>query len=236
MDENRIQVARGNSMRIVLPRIFGGRGKMVVWRISVATTYFVKRMLDIIVSLAMIILLIPLFVAVAILIKLESKGGVIYRQIRVGKDGQHFTFYKFRSMFVDAEKRKSQILDQNDSSDGVIFKMKNDPRITRIGRFIRKYSIDELPQLFNVLEGSMSLVGPRPPLPTEVAQYTLDERKRLHIKPGITCIWQVSGRSDIPFKKQVLLDEQYIKNHGLLKDIAILLKTIPAILTGKGAY
>ena len=236
MDENRIQVARGNSIRVVMSRIFGGRGKMVVWRISVATTYFVKRMLDIVVSLAMIILLIPLFVVVAILIKCESKGGVIYRQIRVGKDGRHFNFYKFRSMFVDAEKRKSQILGQNESSDGVIFKMKKDPRITRVGRFIRKYSIDELPQLFNVLEGSMSLVGPRPPLPTEVAQYTLDERKRLHIKPGITCIWQVSGRSDIPFKKQVLLDEQYIKNHGLLKDIAILLKTIPAILTGKGAY
>ena len=114
--------------------------------------------------------------------------------------------------------------------------MKNDPRITRIGRFIRKYSIDELPQLFNVLEGSMSLVGPRPPLPMEVAQYSLDERKRLHIKPGITCIWQVSGRSDIPFKKQVQLDEQYIKNHGFFRDIVILLKTIPAILTGKGAY
>ena len=236
MSEKNAQFVKRNSIRVVMSRIFGGRGKMVVWRISVATTYFVKRMLDIVVSLVMIILLIPLFVVVAILIKCESKGGVIYRQIRVGKDGRHFNFYKFRSMFVDAEKRKSQILGQNESSDGVIFKMKKDPRITRVGRFIRKYSIDELPQLFNVLEGSMSLVGPRPPLPTEVAQYTLDERKRLHIKPGITCIWQVSGRSDIPFKKQVLLDEQYIKNHGLLKDIAILLKTIPAILTGKGAY
>ena len=236
MSEKNAQFVKRNSIRVVMSRIFGGRGKMVVWRISVATTYFVKRMLDIVVSLAMIILLIPLFVVVAILIKCESKGGVIYRQIRVGKDGRHFNFYKLRSMFVDAEKRKSQILGQNESSDGVIFKMKKDPRITRVGRFIRKYSIDELPQLFNVLEGSMSLVGPRPPLPTEVAQYTLDERKRLHIKPGITCIWQVSGRSDIPFKKQVLLDEQYIKNHGLLKDIAILLKTIPAILTGKGAY
>ena len=139
-------------------------------------------------------------------------------------------------MFIDADSRKDQILSQNDSSDGVIFKMKNDPRMTRVGRFIRKYSIDELPQLFNVLEGSMSLVGPRPPLPREVAQYTLDERKRLHIKPGITCIWQISGRSDIPFKQQVQLDEQYIKNHNFFKDIIILLKTVPAILTGKGAY
>ncbi|MBO5255816.1 MAG: exopolysaccharide biosynthesis polyprenyl glycosylphosphotransferase [Opitutales bacterium] len=215
---------------------FKGRKKMVLWRISVATTYFVKRILDIIVSLIMILLLFPLFIIVAILIKLESKGGIIHRQIRVGKDGRHFNFYKFRSMFIDAEARRQQILDKNESADGVIFKMKNDPRITRIGRFIRKYSIDELPQLFNVLEGSMSLVGPRPPLPMEVAQYSLDERKRLHIKPGITCIWQVSGRSDIPFKKQVQLDEQYIKNHGFFRDIVILLKTIPAILTGKGAY
>ncbi len=225
-----------NPKKSFLLSSFKGRKKMVLWRISVATTYFVKRILDIIVSLTMILLLFPLFIIVAILIKLESKGGIIYRQIRVGKDGRHFNFYKFRSMFIDAEARKQQILDKNESSDGVIFKMKNDPRITRIGRFIRKYSIDELPQLFNVLEGSMSLVGPRPPLPMEVAQYSLDERKRLHIKPGITCIWQVSGRSDIPFKKQVQLDEQYIKNHGFFRDIVILLKTIPAILTGKGAY
>lgn len=225
-----------NPKKSFLLSSFKARKKMVLWRISVATTYFVKRILDIIVSLTMILLLFPLFIIVAILIKLESKGGIIYRQIRVGKDGRHFNFYKFRSMFIDAEARKQQILDKNESADGVIFKMKNDPRITRIGRFIRKYSIDELPQLFNVLEGSMSLVGPRPPLPMEVAQYSLDERKRLHIKPGITCIWQVSGRSDIPFKKQVQLDEQYIKNHGFFRDIVILLKTIPAILTGKGAY
>lgn len=225
-----------NPKKYFLLSSFKGRKKMVLWRISVATTYFVKRILDIIVSLTMILLLFPLFIIVAILIKLESKGGIIHRQIRVGKDGRHFNFYKFRSMFIDAEARKQQILDKNESADGVIFKMKNDPRITRIGRFIRKYSIDELPQLFNVLEGSMSLVGPRPPLPMEVAQYSLDERKRLHIKPGITCIWQVSGRSDIPFKKQVQLDEQYIKNHGFFRDIVILLKTIPAILTGKGAY
>lgn len=139
-------------------------------------------------------------------------------------------------MRAGAEVSKAEILHKNDSADGVIFKMKNDPRITRIGRFIRKFSIDELPQLFNVLEGTMSLVGPRPPLPSEVALYTLDERKRLHIKPGITCIWQISGRSDIPFKQQVKLDEEYIRNHGVFKDVIILLKTIPAILSGRGAY
>ena len=217
-------------------RMSRAKYKMYFWRFSVGSAYFLKRILDIVVSVIMILLLLPLLVLTALLIKLESKGPVIYRQARVGKDGRHFTFYKFRSMFIDADSRKDQILSQNDSSDGVIFKMKNDPRMTRVGRFIRKYSIDELPQLFNVLEGSMSLVGPRPPLPMEVAQYSLDERKRLHIKPGITCIWQVSGRSDIPFKKQVQLDEQYIKNHGFFRDIVILLKTIPAILTGKGAY
>lgn len=217
-------------------RLSRAKYKMYFWRLSVGSAYFLKRILDIVVSVFMILLLFPLFILTAILIKLESNGPIIYRQARVGKDGRHFTFYKFRSMFVDAEARKEQMLSQNDSADGVIFKMKNDPRMTRVGRFIRKYSIDELPQLFNVLEGSMSLVGPRPPLPCEVAQYTLDERKRLHIKPGITCIWQISGRSDIPFKQQVQLDEQYIKNHSFFKDIIILLKTIPAILTGKGAY
>lgn len=137
---------------------------------------------------------------------------------------------------MTAEKEKVKILSKNDSADGVIFKMKKDPRITRIGGFIRKFSIDELPQLFNVLAGDMSLVGPRPPLPAEVCKYTLEERKRLHIKPGITCIWQISGRSDIPFKQQVKLDEQYIRSHGILKDLIILLKTIPAVITGKGAY
>ena len=124
----------------------------------------------------------------------------------------------------------------NESKDGVIFKMKEDPRVTGVGRFIRKFSIDELPQLFNVLIGDMSLVGPRPPLPKEVALYTLEERKRLHVTPGITCIWQVSGRSDIPFKQQVELDKEYIKSRSFWKDIGILLKTIPAVFTGKGAY
>lgn len=187
-------------------------------------------------SVAAIIALFPLMVAVAIAIKMESRGPIIYKQVRGGKNGRHFNFYKFRSMKVDADKRKGELSAKNDSSDDVIFKMKKDPRMTKIGAVIRKFSIDELPQLFNVLEGSMSLVGPRPPLPAEVKNYTLEERKRLHIKPGITCIWQVSGRSDIPFKKQVKLDEEYIKSRGFFKDIMILLKTIPAVITGKGAY
>lgn len=212
------------------------RMKMRAWNGTVLVAYLAKRLTDIFVSVAAIIALFPLMVAVAIAIKMESRGPIIYKQVRVGKNGRHFNFYKFRSMKVDADKHKGELSAKNDSSDGVIFKMKNDPRMTRIGAVIRKFSIDELPQLFNVLEGSMSLVGPRPPLPAEVKNYTLEERKRLHIKPGITCIWQVSGRSDIPFKKQVKLDEEYIKSRGFFKDIAILLKTIPAVITGKGAY
>ncbi len=210
--------------------------KIFLWNMTVWFAYFLKRLMDITVSLTVILALSPLMIIVAILIKLESKGPMIFRQTRVGKDGRYFHFYKFRSMRVNAETAKSEILSKNESADGVIFKMKSDPRITRVGKFIRKFSIDELPQLFNVLEGSMSLVGPRPPLPAEVMQYTLEDRKRLHIKPGITCIWQVSGRSNIPFKQQVRLDEQYIKSHGVFKDLILLLKTIPAVITGKGAY
>jgi len=212
------------------------RAKMLAWNATVWFAYVLKRLMDIFISGAAIIALSPLMISVALLIKLESQGPIIFKQVRVGKNGRHFDFYKFRSMYRDAEARRQAIIAKNESSDGVIFKMKRDPRITRIGRFIRKFSIDELPQLFNVLEGSMSLVGPRPPLPSEVKEYTLEDRKRLHIKPGITCIWQVSGRSDIPFKQQVHLDEAYIKSHGVWKDFMLLLKTIPAVITGKGAY
>ncbi|MPM54711.1 UDP-glucose:undecaprenyl-phosphate glucose-1-phosphate transferase [bioreactor metagenome] len=189
-----------------------------------------------IITLCVLLVLSPLLLLVALWIKFDSPGPVIYRQARVGKNGRHFQFYKFRSMYVDADRRKAELIRQNESRDGVIFKMRQDPRITRPGRFIRKFSIDELPQLFNVLTGEMSLVGPRPPLPAEVAQYTLEDRKRLHVIPGITCIWQVSGRSDIPFKQQVELDKEYIKSQSAWKDFMILLKTIPAVLSGRGAY
>lgn len=210
--------------------------KAFFWDATVWLAYALKRAMDISVSLLALILLSPLMISVAIAIKIESEGPVIFKQTRVGKNGRHFIFYKFRSMRKTAEVDKQKILLQNESKDGVIFKMKEDPRITLVGKFIRKYSIDELPQFFNVLEGSMSLVGPRPPLPDEVKEYTLEDRKRLHITPGITCIWQIAGRSNIPFKQQVSLDEEYIKNRGFFRDIVILLKTIPAVLTGRGAY
>ena len=196
----------------------------------------VKRWMDVFGSLAAIVLLSPVFLLVAIWIKLDSPGPLIYRQVRVGLYGRPFHFYKFRSMYIDSDARRAALEKQNESTDGVLFKMKNDPRITRCGKFIRKYSIDEMPQFFNVLLGDMSLVGPRPPLPSEVAQYSLDDRKRLEILPGITCIWQISGRSDIPFREQVVLDKEYIREQSFWKDVLILFRTIPAVLAGKGAY
>ena len=154
----------------------------------------------------------------------------------MGKNGRLFCFFKFRSMVVDAAQLKTGLHEKNQSADGVIFKMKDDPRITGVGKIIRKFSIDELPQLYNVLIGDMSLVGPRPALPGEVELYSLEQHKRLDVMPGITCLWQVSGRSEIPFTGQVRLDIEYIKSSSLITDIHILLKTIPAVLTGRGAY
>ena len=210
--------------------------KLAAWRLTVRMSYFMKRAFDILFSLLALTILSPLCLLAAILIKLTSPGPVFFVHTRVGKYGRHFRFYKFRSMYVDAEKRKAELLAQNQSADGVIFKMKDDPRITPIGRILRRTSIDEVPQFLNVLFGDMSLVGPRPPVPSEVRQYTLDDRKRLLVKPGLTCFWQVAGRSDIPFKQQVQLDKQYIISHGLWQDLRILLRTIPAILGGHGAY
>jgi lipopolysaccharide/colanic/teichoic acid biosynthesis glycosyltransferase/UDP-N-acetyl-D-mannosaminuronic acid transferase (WecB/TagA/CpsF family) len=195
-----------------------------------------KRMTDITVSLAMLMLLSPLFIMTASLIRIESPGPVFYRQSRVGLRGRIFTMWKFRSMYIDADRRKQDLLKQNEMSGGVLFKMRRDPRITRVGRVIRRASIDELPQLWNVLVGDMSLVGPRPALPSEVSQYSLSERGRLDAVPGITCIWQVSGRSDIPFDKQVKMDLDYIYSLSLKTDLGLLAKTVPAIVSGRGAY
>lgn len=210
--------------------------RMLIWQITIKTSEIFKRIMDIVLSTIAIILGSPIFILAALLVKLTSPGPIIFWQVRVGKHGRHFKFYKFRSMYIDAEARKAELMKHNESGDGVIFKMKHDPRITPVGRFIRKFSIDELPQFFNVLLGDMSLVGPRPPLPQEVRTYTLEARKRLNITPGITCLWQVSGRSELPFSKQIALDKEYIASRSAWKDFLILLKTVPAILTGKGAW
>ena len=210
--------------------------RLQAWRLTVRCSYAAKRLIDVTGSLVGMVLLSPLLLGIALAVKLTSPGPVIFSQVRVGRYGRHFRFYKFRSMYIDAEARKAELLSQNESKDGVIFKMKDDPRITRVGKFLRRTSLDELPQLWNVFIGDMSLVGPRPPVPSEVAQYTLEDRKRLDVIPGITCLWQIKGRSEIPFHEQVRLDKEYILAPSVWKDIAILFKTIPAIIGGKGAY
>ncbi len=210
--------------------------KRNAWRLVTGGTKFLKRLIDIVGASVGLLLLSPLFGAVALAIKLTDRGPVFYTQTRVGQWGREFPFPKFRSMVVNAERLKDQLLAQNQHAEGVTFKMKHDPRITWIGRIIRKLSVDELPQLWCVLKGDMSLVGPRPPLPREVALYTLADRRRLDVIPGLTCIWQVSGRADIPFPEQVELDVRYIESQSVLVDIQLLLKTIPAVLLGRGAY
>lgn len=212
------------------------RSRLLVWEWALSSLLVIKRLMDVVCSLIAIILLIPFFIIVAVLIVLEDGWPVLYVQQRVGINGRIFNFYKFRSMRRGADRLKEQLMAQNESADGVIFKMKKDPRITRIGRILRRFSIDEMPQFFNVLSGDLSLVGPRPPLPSEVAQYTLADRKRLHIKPGLTCLWQIGGRSEIPFEQQVRLDMEYIHSRSIWQDIRIMLKTIPAVLFGRGAY
>jgi len=195
-----------------------------------------KRMFDISVAATILLIILPFLLITALLIRLDSRGAILFAQKRVGKYGKEFTMWKFRSMYIDAEARKAALMQQNEMQGGVIFKMKQDPRITRVGKYIRKLSVDELPQLWNVLVGDMSLVGPRPALPKEVAEYTPYQRQRLNVTPGITCIWQVSGRSDIPFEKQVEMDIQYIKQQSFWTDLTLLFKTVPAVLSGKGAY
>ncbi len=208
---------------------------MLIWVIRTKVMRHLKRILDVGVASIALIMTAPIMLITAILIKIDSPGPILFRQTRVGKWGEPFPCYKFRSMYIDAEQRLQDLLAKNEA-DGPVFKMKNDPRVTRVGRVIRKLSIDELPQLFNVLKGDMSLVGPRPALPKEVAQYTYDQIHRLNAMPGITGLQQVSGRSDIDFKRWVELDLQYISEQSLIKDIEILLRTIPAVLFSKGAY
>ena len=210
--------------------------RLRAWKLTVGCSYAAKRTIDVFGSLVGLLLLSPVFAAIAIAVKATSPGPVFFSQIRVGRYGRHFKFYKFRSMYIDAEARKAELMSQNESKDGVIFKMKDDPRITKVGKFLRRASLDELPQLWNVFIGDMSLVGPRPPVPKEVQEYTLEDRKRLDVIPGITCLWQINGRSEIPFHEQVRLDKEYIIAPGFWKDVKILLKTIPAIIGGKGAY
>jgi exopolysaccharide biosynthesis polyprenyl glycosylphosphotransferase len=194
----------------------------------------VKRLIDIAASFTALFFLAPLLVGTAVAIKLTSRGPLLFKQERVGQHGRTFHMLKFRSMVQNAEALKDKLVALNEQS-GPVFKMTRDPRITRGGRFIRKYSIDELPQLINVLRGDMSLVGPRPPLPSEVTKYEAWQRRRLSVRPGLTCVWQVSGRNQISFEEWMLLDMRYIDHWSLARDFQLILKTVPVVLTGRGA-
>ena len=194
-----------------------------------------KRAFDVVSSTVAVLLLSPAFIATAIAVKLDSPGPVFFRQTRVGRNGRPFKMLKFRSMHVDAEARLESLRAQNEAT-GPVFKMRNDPRVTRVGAFIRRTSLDELPQFLNVLTGEMSIVGPRPPVPAEVKQYQRWQRRRLSVKPGITCTWQVSGRSNISFDQWMKLDLEYIDTWSLWQDIQICCRTVPAVLLSRGAH
>jgi lipopolysaccharide/colanic/teichoic acid biosynthesis glycosyltransferase len=207
------------------------------WRAIVGEVKPAKRIVDAAGALILLIALSPLLLVIAAIIKLQDAGPVLFWQTRVGRLGRCFAFPKFRSMIVNADSQIERLLHRNHHSNGSItFKDKADPRITRFGRFIRKYSLDELPQLWSVLVGDMSLVGPRPPLPREVDMYTPRDLRRLEFAPGLTCLWQVAGRGDLPFDEQVELDLEYIDRQSFWLDVVLLLRTPLAVLKGKGAY
>jgi lipopolysaccharide/colanic/teichoic acid biosynthesis glycosyltransferase len=213
------------------------RRTRLTWWWSTRKFPMVKRALDLALVVPAVVLLMPLFLLVALAIKLHDRGPVLFWQQRVGLNGRVFSFPKFRSMCVNAEAVRAALLDANEhGSEGVTFKMKRDPRITPVGRMIRRTSIDELPQLWSIVRGDMSLVGPRPPLVNEVARYTMEERQRLSVTPGLTCIWQVNGRSEIPFPQQVEMDIDYIQQRSIGNDIKLIAKTVPAVVRGRGAY
>ena len=238
---NRLLTARKPWGRAVLNFRIGA--KRLGWLAITNATRFLKRALDLIVSFWALLLFAPVFLLLALLVKLDG-GPVFFRQTRIGLNGREFKMLKFRSMCVDAEAKLKDLLAKNEKTSGVTFKMKDDPRITRVGRLLRKSSLDELPQFWNVLRGDMSLVGPRPPVPREVALYSLADRRRLLVKPGITCLWQVGerrggifeigDRNAIDFPEQVSLDVRYIESQSARKDLWLLAKTVPAILFGKG--
>ncbi|MDU5261238.1 MAG: sugar transferase [Clostridium celatum] len=195
----------------------------------------IKRLIDVVCSFLGVLVLSPLFIIIAIIIKTTSKGPVFFSQKRVGKNGKEFNMYKFRSMVVNAEELKEKLAAQNEMS-GPMFKMKDDPRVTKVGKFIRKTSLDELPQLWNVLKGDMSLVGPRPSLPKEVAQFEEWMYRRLEVKPGLTCYWQVSGRNNIDFEDWMKLDIKYVDERSTWIDIKLIFKTVGVLFGDKNAH
>ena len=225
LTKNQMQVEDLNGVPLLTTRDVSIRG----WNLVI------KRTFDLTIGLAGGIIALPIVLLLALAIRLDSPGPILYSQVRVGKNGRTFRVYKFRSMVSNADALRPEVEELNEST-GPLFKIRNDPRLTRIGRFIRRYSLDELPQIYNVLRGDMSLVGPRPNLPSEVAAYQEWMKKRLSVSPGLTGLWQVSGRSDLTFDEMVLLDIFYVENWSLGMDLSILIRSLPAVLGGKGAY
>ncbi|MCU4692710.1 sugar transferase [Limosilactobacillus reuteri] len=195
----------------------------------------IKRIFDFMAAICGVIILSPVMLVIAILIKVEDHGPFFYKQVRVGKNGKKFKMYKFRSMFVNADQMLSKLKEQNDV-EGPMFKMKDDPRITKVGHFIRKHSLDELPQFLNVIKGDMSLVGPRPPLPSEVAEYSDYDKQRLYVTPGCTGLWQATERNEVGFSEMVQLDIQYIQRASFMFDLWIIWKTVEIIIKPNGSY
>jgi len=202
--------------------------------VSLKLYELVKRVCDFTLAALLLVMALPVWCTVVLLVRLTSPGPVLFRQIRSGKNGKPFVCFKFRTMVADAEQRREKLLANNEMS-GPVFKLKRDPRITWVGAVLRRTSADELPQLLNVLRGDMSLVGPRPPLPSEVALYTGRQRQRLLVKPGLTCLWQISGRNLIDFDQWMELDLEYVRHRSLRLDFEILFKTAPAVMSGRGA-
>jgi exopolysaccharide biosynthesis polyprenyl glycosylphosphotransferase len=234
----RVSVKFVPELQEVLPRQWqvqsvAGRRYIGFW--SAARVSWFKRGMDLVLVSLGVLALLPVFAVITIAIKLDSEGSVLYGQTRVGRNGRHFKMLKFRSMVKHADRRLAELQAHNEAS-GPLFKMRKDPRITRVGGFLRRWSLDELPQLLNVLTGDMSLVGPRPPIPSEVEQYEDWQLGRLRAVPGLTGLWQVSGRSEVPFHDMVRLDLHYIRNWSFGLDLEILVRTIPAVLTNRGAY
>ncbi len=196
---------------------------------------FVKRAMDLVLASILLLIASPVMILIAVAVAVDTPGPILYVQERVGKDGRRFRMLKFRSMGADAHAVRDEFITLNEI-DGPVFKLRDDPRVTRVGRAIRRASLDELPQLFNVLKGDMSLVGPRPALPEEVTAYDEREQRRLHVRPGLTCIWQVSGRSEVDFRTWVDMDLEYIDRWSLGLDISLLLRTVPAVVSCRGAY
>ena len=225
LTKNQMQVEELNGVPLLTSRDISIRG----WNL------LVKRGFDLFFGGLMGLILLPIMLLIAAAIRLDTHGPVIFSQVRVGKNGRQFRCHKFRSMVHNADELKVHVADLNESS-GPLFKIRNDPRLTRVGRFIRRYSLDELPQLYNILRGEMSLIGPRPNLPDEVAQYQEWMLKRMVVSPGLTGLWQVSGRSDLTFDEMVLLDIFYVENWSMGLDMSILLRSIPAVLNARGAY